>query len=340
MQNLAPRINKTHTAIGPRPQHSVARAIAGSMLLSATLIVAATAEEYPNRPVRFVVAFAPGGITDIIARLVGERLSERLGQTIVIDNKGGAAGALGAKLVSTSEPDGYTFLVTTTAIAVNAAASPISIDPRTQLVPVAMAASSPTIIAARTPATSKSLPEFVRNLKQDVLTYASSGAGTVEHLTAAYLLQGISGIAATHVPYRGGAEAINAVIGNHVNLSSTPVGSAISVVQNHQLQILGVASHKRVAMLPDVPTFGESGLADMDSASWVAIFGPPRLPSAVTERINAGVNDAMRRPEVRERLLKIGFDLRGSSQQEFSAQIQAEVIKWTRILNETGITLN
>jgi tripartite-type tricarboxylate transporter receptor subunit TctC len=180
----------------------------------------------------------------------------------------------------------------------------------------------------------------VRNLKQDVLTYASSGAGTVEHLTAAYLLKGISGIAATHVPYRSGAEAINAVIGNHVNLSSTPVGSAISVVQNHQLQILGVASHKRVAMLPDVPTFGESGLADMDSASWVAIFGPPRLPSAVTERINAGVNDAMRRPEVRERLLKIGFDLRGSSQQEFSAQIQAEVIKWTRILNETGITLN
>ncbi|PWT84892.1 MAG: hypothetical protein C5B56_14860 [Proteobacteria bacterium] len=317
------------------------RAIAASVLVSSLLMQAAAAEDkYPNRPIRFIVAFAPGGITDIIARLFGEQLSDRLGQTVVIDNKGGAAGALAAKLVATAKPDGYTFLVTTTAVTVNAAASPTSVDPRTQLVPVAMAASSPTIISARAPTKAKTLTELVSDRKQGTITYASSGAGTVEHLTAAYLLKGISGIEAVHVPYRSGGEAVNAVIGNHVDLSATPIGSAISLVREGQLQILGVASHKRIPMLADIPTFAETGLSDMESASWVAVFGPSGLPAPVTERINAEVNNVARRPELRERLLELGFGLHELSQQAFAAQVEAEVTRWTRILAETGIVLN
>jgi tripartite-type tricarboxylate transporter receptor subunit TctC len=341
MQHISATTRRIAPAIGAPRRHSALRILAASLVASAMLMQSAAAQDtYPSRPVRLVVAFAPGGITDIVARLVGEKLSERLGQPVVIDNKGGAAGALGAKLVSAADPDGYTLLVTTTAVAIGAAASPSAVDPRTQLVPIAIAASAPTIVCAKGPTNAKNLMEFVSEQKDGLLTYASSGAGTVEHLTAAYVLKGVSGISATHVPYRSGGEAVNALFGGHVNLSTTPVGTAMSFIQDGKLKVLGVASHKRLASMPDIPTFGESGLPDVDNASWVSIFGPPGLPGAVAQRINTEVNHVLRQPEFRERLTKMGFDLYELSQPEFVKQMQAEVDKWGVILKETGITLN
>lgn len=322
-------------------QRHIWRGLWVSCFLSTMLPQPATAQaSYPNKPIRFVVAFAPGGITDIIARLVGEKMSTRLGQTIIIDNKGGAAGALGAKLVSSAEPDGYTLLVTTTAVAIGAAGSPSAIDPRSQLTPVALAASTPTILVTKTPSKAKDLKEFLAAQKDAQLTYSSAGAGTTEHLTAAYVLNGASRSDAAHVPYRSGSETVNAVLGDHVNIASTSPPTSLSFIRDGKLQVLGVASHKRVPMLPDVPTFGELGLVDVENASWIALFGPPGLPLPMVQLLNTEVNHALRHPELRERLTQMGYVLRESSQAEFATYMQGEVIKWGQIMKATGVTLN
>jgi tripartite-type tricarboxylate transporter receptor subunit TctC len=296
--------------------------------------------KYPDRPIRFVVAFEPGGITDIVARLVAERLSASLGQSVVVYNRGGGAGAVGAKFVANAEPDGYTFLVTTTAVAIGAAASAANVDPRTKLEPLALVASSPTVLAAKAPTPARSLVDYVRSLKRPDITYATAGAGTVEHLTAAYVLKGISGVNATHVPYRSGGEALNAVIGEHVDLSSTPIGSAINFVQQKQLQLLGVASHSRLKGFPDTPTFAELGLPGIESASWVAVFGPPGLPPDIAQTINTEVNKALQAPDVGDRLRQLGFDTQPSTLQQFAQQVSSEVDRWRKVLADTGITLN
>lgn len=174
-------IVQSATAIVPDMRQAFWRGIVLVSIFFAALAQPAHAQAgFPNKPIRFVVAFAPGGITDIVARLLGERLSERFGQSIVIDNKGGAAGALGAKMVATSDPDGYTLLVTTTAVAIGAASSPTAVDPRSQLTPIALAASTPTIISAKAPSQAKTLLEFVRTRKDGHLTYSSAGVGTTE----------------------------------------------------------------------------------------------------------------------------------------------------------------
>jgi tripartite-type tricarboxylate transporter receptor subunit TctC len=186
-------------------------------------------DAYPTRAIRFIVAFAPGGITDTIARLVAKGVSEKLGHTIIIENKGGAAGALGAKYVSAAEPDGYVFLVTTSALTLGAAAYANTVDPRTQLVPIAILATSPTVIATKRGTNSHNLSDYLSQQKDSLVSYASSGTGTVEHLTAAYVLRSMH---ATHVPFRSGGEALNAVLGSQVDLSTTPLGSAIAFVDN------------------------------------------------------------------------------------------------------------
>lgn len=296
--------------------------------------------KYPDRTIRFVVAFAPGGITDIVARLIGERLSDALGQSVIVDNKSGGAGAVGAKFVANAEPDGYTFLVTTTAVAIGAAASTTDVDPRKQLEPLALLASSPTVLSAKAPTTAHDIVEYIHSLKRDDVTYATSGAGTVEHLTAAYVLKGIPGINPTHIPFRSGGEALNAVIGEHVDLSSTPVGSAINFVQQKQLALLGVASHKRLSAFPDVPTFAELGLPGIESASWVAVFSPPGLAPAIAKTISDEINRALQDPAISDRLKQLGFDIQPSTPEQFAQRVSGEVDSWKKVLTDTGITLN
>jgi tripartite-type tricarboxylate transporter receptor subunit TctC len=339
MKHIA--VAQSAVAIVPDIRYAFWRGIVVACIFFAALAQPANAQPgFPNKPIRFVVAFAPGGITDIVARLLGERLTERLGQSIVIDNKGGAAGALGAKMVATSDPDGYTLLVTTTAVAIGAAASTTAVDPRSQLTPIALAASTPTIISAKAPAQAKTLMEFVRARKDGHLTYSSAGVGTTEHLTAAYIFKKVPGLEATHVPFRSGSETVNAVLGNHVDLSATSPPTSLSFIQDGKLQVLAVASHKRVAQLPDVPTLAEMGLVDVENASWIALFGPPGMSPATVQFLNTEVQTALRAPEFRERLTKIGYDVIEGSQPQFVSYIQSEVGKWGQILKETGVTLN
>jgi tripartite-type tricarboxylate transporter receptor subunit TctC len=287
-----------------------------------------------------VVAFAPGGITDIIARLLSQRLSDALGQSVYVDNKGGAAGELGARLVSTADPDGYTLLVTTTAIAIASASQPTSdVNPKSQLTPLAIAASSPTLFAVKHPTSAHNLIEFVQAHKNGQLTYASAGTGTTEHLTAAYVFKEVPGLQSVHIPYRSGGEVVSAVLGGQVDVAALPAASALPMIQQGKLQPLAVASHNRVAMFPNVPTLAESGLIDLDNASWVAVFGPPRMPKQVVDVLDAKLHAALQDMGLRKRLSEMGFDMSQIAQLELDTFMGKEVNKWGKILKVTGVTL-
>ena len=300
----------------------------------------ASAQAYPNKPVRIVVAFGPGGIADTIGRLVGQKLNDRFGQPIVVDNRPGAGGAVAAKLVAGATPDGYTLLVITTAVAVNASVSKDAVDPRIQLVPVAIAASAPTIFAVHRSVTAKGLMEYMRNAKGGRLTYSTAGVGTTEHLTSEYIFKGITGIEATHVPYQGGAAPVVAVVGQQIDLTTTTVPTAFPFIKQGTLRVLAVASRKRIATLPEVPTLAESGFPDFENASWIAFFAPANAPVAVVRTLNAEINNALRQPDVRERLIALGFEIQTRSQVDFAEYLKSEVAKWAQVIKVTGISPN
>lgn len=307
------------------------------LLLSAA---PALAQTYPNKPIRVVVAFGPGGIADTIARLVGQKLATRLGQPIVVDNRAGAGGTVGAKLTAGATPDGYTLLVTTAAVAVNANAAKEAFDPRAQLTPIALAASAPTIFAVHRSVTAKGLMDYVRNVKAGRFTFSTAGVGTTEHLTAEFVFRSVTGIDATHVPFQGGTAPVAAVVGQQVDLTSTTYPTSSQFIKQGTLRVLAVASRKRIAALPDVPTLAESGFTDFENASWIAFFAPAKAPPAVVQKLNAEINDALRQPDVRERLALLGFDPHAGSAAEFADYLKREVEKWAKVIKATGITPN
>lgn len=297
-------------------------------------------QSYPNKPLRLVVAFGPGGIADTIGRLVAQKLNDRFGQPIVVDNRAGAGGIVGAKLVAAAAPDGYTLLVITAAIAVNAVASKDAVDPRSELTPIALAASAPTIFAVHRSVTAKNLMEYVRSVKGGRFTYSTAGVGTTEHLTSEYVFKVVTGLDATHVPFQGGIAPVAAVIGQQVDMTTTTVPTAFQFIKDGRLRVLAVASHKRIPALPDVPTLAEAGFPDFENASWIAFFAPARAPAAVVRTLNAEINNALRQPDVRERLAMLGFDPQLSSQAGFADYVKSEVAKWAQVVKATGITSN
>jgi tripartite-type tricarboxylate transporter receptor subunit TctC len=292
---------------------------------------------YPTKPVRIVVAFGPGGIADTIGRLVSQKLATRLGQPMVVDNRAGAGGTVGARLAVSAAPDGHTLLVTTAAVAVNANAPRDALDPRTHLTAIALAASAPTIFAVHRSVTTKSLLDYLRNAKGGRFTYSTAGVGTTEHLSAEFLFRAI-GLEGTHVPFQGGAAPVAAVVAQQVDLTSTTVPTASPFIKQGTLRVLAIASRKRSAVLPDVPTLGESGFPDFENASWIAFFAPAGLSGAIVQKLNAEINTALREPDVRERLALLGFDTHAMSASEFAAYVRSEVEKWAKVIKVTGIT--
>ena len=303
----------------------------------ACLIAApASAQQFPSKPVRFIVAFSPGGIADTIARVVGQKVSDRVGQPVVVENRGGAGGALAAKVVAQAQPDGYTVLVTTTAIAVNAAASKEAVDPTVQLVPVAIGASTPTIFAVHGSVKARNLMEFVRG-KGGRFTYSSAGIGTTQHLTAEYVFRAVRGLDATHVPFQGGSPVNTAVVAGQVDVASTTLPTASAYIRQGTMRAIAVASHARMPLLPDVPTLAESGFPDFEDRSWIAFFAPAGTPAPAVAALNEEINRALRLPDVRERLSTIGLDPQTMSPREFADYVKSEIAKWAKIIDATGI---
>jgi tripartite-type tricarboxylate transporter receptor subunit TctC len=327
----------------PRLKHHPL-AIALHALAAAALLGAAApavpAETYPARPVRMVIAFGPGGIADTIGRLVGQKLSDRYGQTFVGDNRPGAGGALAARIVAGASPDGYTLLVTTTAIAVNATAVKDAVDPRSQLVPVAIAATAPTIFVVHRSVAAKGLLDYLRTAKKGRFNYGTAGVGTSEHLTSEYLFKAVPGLEGTHVPYQGGAAPVTAVVAQQVDMATTTIPTASTFIRQGALRVMAVASLRRVAALPDVPTLAEAGFPDFENASWIAFFAPAKTPAAPVRALNAGINDALRQPDVKERLTALGFDIQTRTQPDFAAYVGTEVEKWAKVIKATGIQPN
>lgn len=322
------RIHTTHGRL-------IVAAVACSI---AALSLPARSQDYPVKPVRMVIAFGPGGIADTIGRLVGQKLSDRFGQPVIGDNRPGAGGALAAKLVAGATPDGYTLLVTTTAIAVNATAVKDAVDPRTQLVPIAIAATAPTIFVVHRSVTAKSLLEYVRTTKKGRFNYGTAGVGTTEHLTSEYLFKGVPGLEPTHVPYQGGAAPVTAVVAQQVDMSTTTIPTAFNFIKQGALRVLAVASHKRVPALPGVPTLAEAGFADFENASWIAFFAPAKSPAAAVRILNAEINNALRQQDVTARLTTLGFDIQTRAQPDFAAYVGSEVDKWMKVIRATGIS--
>lgn len=301
---------------------------------------ALAAEAYPARPIRVVIAFGPGGIADTIGRLVGQKLSDRLAQPVVGDNRPGAGGALAARIVAGASPDGHTLLVTTTAIAVNATAVKDAVDPRSQLVPIAVAATAPTIFVVHRSVAAKGLMDYLRTAKGGRFNYGTAGVGTTEHLTSEFLFRAVPGLDGTHVPYQGGAAPVTAVVAQQVDMATTTIPTAFPFITQGALRVLAAAARKRVPALPDVPTLAEAGFPDFENASWIAFFAPARTPGRVVTQLNAEIAGALRQPDVRDRLTALGFDIQTRSQPDFAAYVGTEVEKWAKVIKTTGIQPN
>ena len=299
----------------------------------------AWAQAFPSRPVHFAVAFSPGGIADTIARAVGQKMSERIGQPVVVETKSGAGGLVGAKYVAAQAPDGYTLLVTTTSLAINAHGKE-GVNPVTQLTPVAIAASTPTIFAVNGEVAAKDLMDFVRNVKGGRFTFASAGIGSAEHLAGEYIFRAVPGLEATHVPFQGGAPVNTAILSKQVDVASTTLPTALAYVRGQTMRVLAVASQTRMAQLPQVPTLAEAGFPNYESASWIAFLGPAKLPDSIAQQLNAEINTALGQADVRERLTTIGLEPRTMTQRQFAEYMKAEVAKWGDVIKKTGITPN
>ena len=303
---------------------------------------AAQAQAWPAKPVRVVVAFAPGGLADGITRLVGQKLSDRLGQAVVVENRGGAGGNIGARQVVGAAPDGYTLLAHTAASAINVSLYKNSgFDFLNDLVPIANTGSTPGLFAVNSSNPATSLPDLIRRAKEKGnLSYSTAGVGTSSHLAAEYLFNTLAGIKATHVPYQGGAPAITAVVGNQVELISGSMPPVAVFVKQGALKALAVSSLKRVEALPNVPTVSEAGYPDFEERSWVGFFAPAKTPAVIVNRLNTEINQIVLLPDVKERLATQGMEPQAGSAAEFAAYVKKEVNMWSKIVKTVGIAVD
>jgi tripartite-type tricarboxylate transporter receptor subunit TctC len=313
----------------------------GRIFVLATLVVAGLAQPvwaqaYPTQNITVQVAFAAGGIADVVARLVGQKLTERLGQTVVVENRGGAGGNLAAKSVSGAAPDGYTLLATTTGLAVNETATKgkgFSVD---DLRPIAIVAFSPDVLAVHPSNPAKDLKEFIGNGKDKSFTYGSAGVGTGPHIGAEYFFREVAKVKAVHVPFTGGAPAVTSAIGNHVDAIALTLPTVVPPITQGLLRGIGLASATRNAAVPNVPTYGEMGFPDVYSGSWVGFFAPAKTPDAVVARLNTEINAIMKEPEAQQKLKSIGFDVMIKTQAEVSDYFKGEVVTWGKMTRAIG----
>ena len=310
-----------------------------TLLVAAPIALAsllAAAQDWPKaKPITFTVAFGAGSSTDIIARTIGQKLSESLGQSVVIENKPGAGGTIGAQLVKRAAPDGYSILVISVSYAVNPSLYPnAGYDPLTDFAPVALGPSTPNIITVHPSVPVNSVKELIAHAKKEKLSYASSGIGTTTHLSMERM-KIVTGVDIAHVPYQP-AQAIGAVVAGHTQVSSTSMPPAVPQVKAGKLKALAVTSAQRSPALPDVPTMNESGFSDFDDLTWFAFFAPAGTPPAIVERLNAEINKAMESPDVVAKFAEQGLSSRRNSVAEFGTYLRAEVPKWAKAVKDSG----
>ena len=311
-------------------------------LLVSLLAHAATvfAQVWPSKPVTFVVPFAPGGGTDITARTIAARLTQKWGQPVVVENRGGAGGILGADVVAKAKPDGYTLLIANVGITfINPALyAKLPYNPETAFTPISLICELPFVLMASPAFPPNSVKELIAysKAKPGAVTYASSGSGGSPHLTAE-IFQAATGTRWTHIPYKGGGPAMIDLMSGQVNLLFASVLEGSGNIKTGKLKGLAVSHAKRNPAIPDVPTLAEAGVKDAESGSWIALLAPAGTPAAIIEKANADVREAVSIPEVRERLIGQGAVPQASTPKELQALIDADLKRYGRIIKEQGL---
>ncbi len=297
------------------------------------------AETYPNRPIKLIVPFPPGGPNDIIARVVAQRMSELLGQPVVIDNRGGAGGVVGTDAVAKAIPDGYTIgICSAGAIAISASlVEKVPYDATKDLTAITLVASVPELLVVPEQFPARNFNELVAMAKAQPgkLNFASSGPGSMPHL-AGELLKINAKIDIVHVPYRGAAPAVNDLLGGQVQMVFLDTPVLLPHIKSGKLRALAVAAKARAPSVPEVPTMGELGLASVDAENWYGMVGPANLPKEIVDKLNKVTADALKHPEVIAKLAPQGAKLVGDKPEEFAAYIKSEIAKWAKVVEASG----
>jgi tripartite-type tricarboxylate transporter receptor subunit TctC len=299
----------------------------------------AGAQSYPSRTVHLVVAYAPGGTGDIVARLISDRLAAALGQSVVVENRPGASGSIGTQSVVSAPPDGHMLLIGQTAeVAINQNwIKGLAYDPEKDLQPVALATTVPLALVIPTAAPYATLPDMLKDSARKELTFASSGTGTPGHF-AGELLKLRTRTNMTHVPYKGAGPALNDLLGGHVDFFFSGFPAAVAQVKAEKLKLLAVSTARRSPAAPDVPTIAEaSGIADFDLSLWQGIFAPRGTPKDVVIRLNAEINTIVTQPDFRARLRDEGADVTPLTVEQFTAFVQTESGKYLQIIRQSGV---
>ena len=306
--------------------------------LSLGMAAAHAQPPYPVKPIRFVAPFAPGGGTDFIARVAAQKLTEAVKQQVIVENRPGAGGTLGAEIGARAAPDGYTFTVIAGSYAVNPSLYKLAFDPVNDVTPVIQFSQGPFVIVAHPSLPAKTAKDLIAlgKARPGHLLYATSGQGSITHL-ATELFAMMSGIKMTHVPYKGTGPALTDTIAGHTQLLWGSAAAAVPAVKGGRLKALGVSTAARIAALPDVPTVGESGLKGYEVILWHGLIGPRNLPRPIVDRVNGELNKALKAKDMEEKLAADGVSPAGGTADQFAALIRRDIEVWRKVVQKAGV---
>ena len=299
----------------------------------------ASAEAYPNKAVKIVVPFAPGGAVDTIARVVGQKMSEQMGQPVIVENHPGASANIGAEIVAKAAPDGYTILLGANGLASNMTLFPkLTFDALRDFAPIGRVGYAPVVLVTPVDSPARSLKDLLAMAKQQPgkLTYASAGNGSSNHL-AGEMLKSAAGIDVLHIPYKGGAPALTDLLGGRISYMLLNPVEVLPHVKSGKLRALAVSNDKRLAILPDVPTMAEAGLPGFEASVWWGLAAPAKTPREIVVRLNAELNKALADPAVSAKLMDLGVVLSPGTPEQFGAFLKAEVERWAKVIRSSNI---
>ena len=317
--------------------------VAALSAFAAFLAAPVQAQEWPAKPIKLIVPFPAGGGTDIIGRVVGNKLAELLKQPVVVENKPGAGGNVGVDIAAKSPPDGYTMVLGQTSnLAINPSLyKALPYDPVKDFMPVALLADAPLVLVVAQDSKFTSLAEIVAagRAKADSLSFGSPGSGTVAHLSGE-LLQMAAGLKFTHIPYKGSAQALQDLMGGRIDLYMSSVPSALAQIKGGKLRAIAVSSPKRSPALPDVPTMTEAGVRGVELTTWFGMLVPARTDPKIVERLNREINLALQSPDVREKLAAEGGGALGGTAEKFAGLLKSELPMWAKVVKDSGATVD